>query len=283
MNPSELTHRTEDILRGSFDLHVHAGPDPTAERRVDALDTARQAQEAELAGFVLKSHDYPTAALAHALTRIYPGLTVAGSIALNPQVGGLNPEAVQAAVGIGARVVWMPTFGADFYRRARGEGPGLRITDDSGGLEPQVRDILDIASRHEVAIASGHVAPAEANTLFRAAREAGVERLIATHPTGVASVEEMQEMASLGAYIEHTFLSCMPSVNKTTQEAMAAAIKTLGPERCVLTSDFGQWMNPPPAEGLRMAIAAMLDSGLSPEQVTKLVKSNPLQLMGMGG
>ena len=283
MDPSEFTQHTQEILRGAFDLHVHAGPDPTTERRMDALDTARQAQEAELAGFVLKSHDYPTAALANALTRIYPGLTVAGSIALNPQVGGLNPEAVQAAVGIGAKVVWMPTFGADFYRNAQGEGPGLRITDDSGALKPEVHDILDIASGHNVAIASGHVAPAEAIALFRAAGQAGVERLIATHPTGVASVEEMQEMASLGAYIEHAFLSCMPSVNKTTQEAMAAAIEALGPERCVLTSDFGQWMNPPPAEGLRMAIAAMLYSGLSPEQVTMLVKSNPLQLMGMGG
>jgi len=283
MNPSDAYHNTEQILRGSFDLHVHAGPDPVTQRRMDALDTARQAQETQMAGFVLKSHYYPTADLALALSRIYPDLNVVGAIVLNPHVGGLNPDAVQAAVAIGAKVVWMPTFGADFYRRSIGDGPGLRLTEDSGDLKRHVRDILDIASKHDVVIASGHVSPGEAIALFQAAGDTGVERLIATHPTEVATVDEIEKMASLGAYIEHTFLSCMPSVNKTTQEKMANAIKITGPERCVLTSDFGQWMNPPPAEGMRMAIAAMLDSGLSPKQVEKLVKSKPLQLIGMDG
>ena len=60
----------EDILKGSFDLHVHAGPDPGRKRRMDAMDTARAAYEAEMGGFVLKSHDYPTAPLAYALNRM---------------------------------------------------------------------------------------------------------------------------------------------------------------------------------------------------------------------
>ena len=100
----------EEILKGSVDLHVHAGPDPNQERRLDALETARHAYEAEMGGFVLKSHDYLTAPLAYALSRMYPGLLVAGAIALNRAVGGLNPDAVQVAANLDARVVWMPTF-----------------------------------------------------------------------------------------------------------------------------------------------------------------------------
>ena len=83
-----MNEAIEEILKGSFDLHVHAGPDPNQDRRLDALETARQAYEAEMGGFVLKSHDYPTAPLTYALNRMYPGLLVVGSIVLNEAVGG---------------------------------------------------------------------------------------------------------------------------------------------------------------------------------------------------
>ena len=43
-----------------------------------------------MAGFVLKSHHYPTGPVAELLTRVYPGLTVVGAVALNDEVGGLN-------------------------------------------------------------------------------------------------------------------------------------------------------------------------------------------------
>ena len=120
MRVGSSNSEVEEILRGSFDLNVQSGPDPSQERRLDALETGRYAHEAEMAGFVLKSHHYLTAPLAHMLTRIYPGLTVAGSIVLNSEVGGLNPDAVQAAAHLDTRVVWMPTFSADFFQRNLG-------------------------------------------------------------------------------------------------------------------------------------------------------------------
>ena len=85
----------EELLEGSFDLHVHSAPDLTGELRMDALDTGRHAQEAGMAGFALKSHHYPTTPMALALSRIYPGLRVAGTLCLNYEVGGLNPAAVE--------------------------------------------------------------------------------------------------------------------------------------------------------------------------------------------
>ncbi|MCH8310480.1 MAG: hypothetical protein IIB17_08300, partial [Chloroflexi bacterium] len=47
-----MNSQIEEILKGSFDLHVHASPDAGAERRLDALETARYAYEAEMSGFV---------------------------------------------------------------------------------------------------------------------------------------------------------------------------------------------------------------------------------------
>ena len=270
-----------EILTGSFDLHVHAGPD-TQERRLDALQTARHAYEAEMAGFVLKSHEYPTAPLAGALRQMYPGLDVAGAIALNRSVGGVNPDAVEVSARLGAKVVWMPTFDADAWRRGQGRGPGLRIIDDAGALTPATQAVLEIVRARDMVLASGHVAPREALALFRAAREAGITRMIATHPAAVASIEQQREMADLGAYVEYTFLSCMPSRAQMTVEELVAALRRIGTDRCILTTDFGQWMNPPAPEGMRMAIAALLGAGMDPADVSTLVKDNPLRLVGAG-
>lgn len=234
-----------------------------------------------MAGFVLKSHYYPTAPIAELLTRVYPGLTVAGAVALNDEVGGLNVSAVEAAAKTGARVVWMPTFSAHHFTMQQDGRAGIEIASD-GKLAPAVLAILEIARSHEIAVASGHVSPAEAILLFRAARDMGIARLIATHPTHWSTTEDLGEMTRLGAYVEHTFLSCMPSRRRTTPTEMASLIGALGPERCVVTSDFGQWMNPPPAEGMRMAIAELLNTGMSPEDVTKVVKTNPRALVELG-
>lgn len=281
MATGEMSTQVEEILRGSFDLHVHAGPDPQREHRLDALDTGRYAQEAEMAGFVLKSHHYLTAPTAHIVSRVYPGLRVIGSITLNTEAGGLNPDAVQAAANVGAGVVWMPTHSAEVSPAGGGRSAPITLTDKAGKLKGEVRDILQIIGRHDMALASGHVSPAEALTLFRAAGELGVQRLIATHPEGKASLEEIGQMASVGAYVEFTFLSCMPAVNRSTPGEMAAAIKRLGPERCVVSTDLGQWANPVPAEGMRMAVAALLDAGLTPDQVSMLVKGNPRELVSL--
>ena len=273
----ELNAQVDDVLHGSFDLHLHAGPDARRERRVDALEAARDAQEAGMAGFVLKNHDYSTAPLAYALNRMYPGLTVAGSICLNDGVGGLNPAAVEVAAGLGARVVWMPTIDAG------GAGEGRTpVVDEGGGLTRTAKEVLDLVREHGMVLASGHLPPAQVLTLFAAAQELGIEGLIATHPAAVASVDEMRAMAALGACIEFTFLSCMPSTGGSTPEEMAGAIRALGVEHCVVTSDFGQAVNPPPAEGMRMAIASLLQVGMSPAEVSSLVKESPLRLMDTG-
>ena len=270
MTSEDLNRAVDEILVGSFDLHVHAGPEPGKQRRMDALDTGRHAHEAEMSGFVLKAHTYPTAPLAQALNRIYPGLRATGAIVLNSQVGGINPDAVEASADLGARVVWMPTESAG----------DLPVADQSGNLSQQVHEVLDIVQSHDMVLASGHISLADTLALFKEARARGIGRMIATHPSEIASTEEIREIVSLGAYAEFTFRSCMPSDSAVALKEMVAAVRTVGIGRCVVTTDFGLWMDPPPAEGMRIAIANLLNAGLTPEEVSTLVKANPLQLIG---
>ena len=273
-----MNSEIDDILKGSFDLHVHASPD-TTERRMDALETARSAYESEMSGFVLKARDYPTSPLAYVLSRMYPGLKVLGAITLDKSIGGINPDAVKASAKLGAKVVWMPTFTDKYWDKTRDGGQGLRITDDSGKLLEETIEVIEVVCRNEMVLASGHVSPKEAITLFKEAKARGVTRMIATHPHANATEDEIVEMASLGAYLEYTFLSCMPSRGNMSPSEMAEKIRLHGIERCIITTAFGQWVNPPPAEGMRMAIAIMLESGMSADEVSVLVKKNPHQLI----
>ena len=269
----------EELLEGSFDLHVHAAPDLTGELRMDALDTGRHAQEAGMAGFVLKSHHYPTTPMAQALSRIYPGLRVAGSLCLNHEVGGLNPAAVEASAAMGARVVWMPTIGA-----TPSEGrPGLRLTDGGGEPLPAVREIIDVVAEHDMLLASGHASLEETLALFGAATEAGVRRMVLTHPAMDSERDLLRRILGTGAHAEYPFLSCTPSRRRAAPAEVAATIRDLGVGRCVVTTDFGQWVNPPPAEGMRMAIAELLNAGMEADEVSTLVKRNPLDLVGRSG
>ena len=265
-----------ELLEGSFDLHVHAAPDLAGELRMDSLDTGRHAQEAGMAGFVLKSHHYPTAPLAQALSRIYPGLRVAGSLCLNHEVGGLNPAAVEASAAMGARVVWMPTVSAS----ASEERPGLGLTAGDGGLLPAVREIIDVVGAHDMLLASGHASLEDTLALFSAAAASGVRRMIVTHPAMDADRGLLRRILDTGACAEYPFLSCTPSRNRATPGEVVATIRDLGVGRCVVTTDFGQWVNPPPAEGMRMAIAELLNAGMDADEVSALVERNPLDLVG---
>ena len=98
------------MIEGSVDFHIHVSPDPFVERIADAHEVALQARQIGMKAVVLKSHAYPTAPLAQMAGKAVEGIEVAGSLALNDGVGGINPRAVEVSARMGARVVWMPTL-----------------------------------------------------------------------------------------------------------------------------------------------------------------------------
>ena len=67
-----VSDAAREALRGAIDLHAHAGPDPFAERKLDARGLVDDYAAAGLAGFVLKSHEYPTQPLAYTWEQIDP-------------------------------------------------------------------------------------------------------------------------------------------------------------------------------------------------------------------
>ena len=253
------------MLKGAFDFRIHTGPEPDGERRTDYLEAGRDAYEAEMAGFVLMKHRHPTALAAYALNRMYPGFQAVGSIVLNTSVGGMNPDAVEAAAKLGAKVVWMPTQDAGSI--------GLLDAPDD------VEAVLEVAKTHGMAVASTHASFADTETLVDLADAISLVRLLVTNPVARFQAEEARLLLWHDLYVELPFLSYYS--DRDAGSRLRADIEEIGPDRCIVSTDFGQWTNPPPAEGMRMAIAAMLDAGMTEDDITKVVRTNPLECLGL--
>jgi hypothetical protein len=270
------------LMRGAIDFHVHAGPDPFRERRLDVLDLAHQSRDAGMRAVVVKNHQYGTALLAQLVNKIVPGFMLIGSLSLNREAGGLNPEIVEAAAKAGARVVWMPTTSSVSDSKAK---PGISLLDREESLLPEVIGILEIIKKDGMVLGTGHVSVEEIYALTAGARQLGVKVTI-THPltTGFGcklSLQQQQELVSMGAVIEHSFVACMPVLGGMSPKIMVDHIKATGAEHCILDTDFGQFLNPSPPDGFRMMISTMLQFGLSEEEMELLVKTNPERLLGL--
>ena len=274
------------LMEGALDIHVHCAPDPRVERRGSAIDVARQALDMGMRGMVLKSHEYPTQPMAYTASQAVPGITLIGGVALDVEVGGLNPMAVESTAKMGGRVVWMPTFSARADRQHKGLTGGISILDDDGKLVPEVYPILESIKAHDMVLATGHLPTDESMALVSEARNMAIERVVVTHATTMSfwtgmTLEDMKTLASMGAYIEHCLHVMMPLTYRMMPRDLVDTITAIGMERCIVSTDFGQDFHPMPAEGLRMGIATLLQAGLEEVEVGMLVKDNPARLLGL--
>ena len=89
-------------------------------------------------------------------------------------------------------------------------------------------------------------------------------------------------MAELGGFIEHVFIGCMPMHQRTNPRELADAIRAVGPERCIMSSDAGEAWNPPAPEVLRMFIASMLALGIHADDVHHMTHVTPALALGIG-
>ncbi|MFL5796854.1 MAG: DUF6282 family protein [Actinomycetota bacterium] len=301
-----MTRSREDVLdgllRGAVDLHVHPFPSPFP-RRIDILQSARHAAEHGFRAIVVKSHHHSTATDVAALKPHgldATGVKVFGAVALNNQVGGLNPWAANMTLALGGKVVWFPTIASPAHIEHDKHGglkfPSLAIPlmperpitvfGDDRALKPEVRDILRLVAEADGILASGHMPPDWIIAVFAEAREVGVRRMVLNHPNFVieATMEQAAKIADLGAVVEHSV--CMYDEDSTffqgwSIESLVEWVRTIGPERSSIGSDLGQENNPLPADAFRKICGRLLDAGLGEAEVRGLVADNPARLLGL--
>jgi Family of unknown function (DUF6282) len=301
-SPSE---RARELLRGSYDTHMHISPD-VVERITDDISLAQQFKELGIAGFVLKSHYTSTAERAAVVRAAVPGVDVLGAISLNRAVGGINPLAVEIAAREGARTVWLPTVDSvnESHEREAPAGakvpvwvklqlelreqgieiPPVPVVDEHGSLVPELYEVLGMIARHKMCLATGHLGRDEIFAVVDAAVDAGIETIVITHPEFPSqdlSVEDQNALADKGALLERCFTT--PHTGKVTWERWSENIRAAGPERSVLSTDLGQVFNPPVEDGMALMVDRLLDAGFNEEEIYVMAVVNTRLVAGAEG
>ena len=162
-----------------------------------------------------------------------------------------------------------------------------------------------IAANPKIYMITGHTSVNEAMRLIELAEDYKIENtIVSSAVVKEASIDQLQIMIDKGAFIEYTLAAYThtTSIPKThyyvereyasIDEGMSGEISggiklvaeqigKIGAENCIICTDFGVYTLPTPVEGLREFIACLLDLGISPEDISKMVKSNPEKLLSL--
>lgn len=275
-----------EILKDTYDLHVHVAPDVVV-RKCDDRKLAVRMQDAGMRGGIIKCHFFETAARAALLRREFPELEVYGGIALNRSVGGINPDAVEKMAKMGGTIVWFPTMDARAFQtyKHRGDasfdGSNLLVASDGAGeLLSETKEVLSLASQYDLIVATGHLSPEEGMLVVREGKKRGVRRMILTHvehPAIAFSDGECREAASLGAYIEHSYNNAW--FGRCSIEEIARQIRAVGCEHVILSSDFGQPEAPYFDDGMEECAGKLEELEFTESELKTMMSKNPAALL----
>lgn len=284
-------------------MHVHIDPD-FVPRIIDDVSLARRCLELGMAGFQMKSHYNSTAERARTVNAAVPGVHAIGAIVLNQAVGGMNPLAVEIAAREGARTVWMPTVNSinemeEVHSFAPGapmpvwmkfevslceagvEADPVAVVDSAGALLPSVLKVFEVAARHQLVLATGHLSRDEIFAVVDGALAAGIRDVVVTHPEFPSqnlSLAEQAELARRGALLERCFTT--PYTGKVTWEHVFDGVRATGAASNVLSTDLGQVFNPPVEDGLALFADKFLEAGFTEEEIRTMTVANTRRLAG---
>ena len=295
VSAQEPVSLTGNPLKGLIDFHVHSGPDSFT-RSVTDIEIAKIARDRGMGAIVLKNHFTMTADRAVLAERV-TGMRCYGGIVLNRAVGGLNAEAIKRMMtftGERAKVVWLPTFDAENHVKRFGEErPFVAVVRD-GKPVSELKQIFELIAKHDLVLETGHSTAEECLIIVRAARKVGIKKILITHAMADPirmTVDQMKEAVKLGAKIECVWLtnltgptSHLPAMRhwkKISTKEYANAIREVGPQHFVLSSDLGQYLNPIPTDGMKSFVLGLREAGFSENELQLMCRKNPAGLLGM--
>jgi hypothetical protein len=248
---------------------------------------------------LVKSHHHNTAfdVLAMADQLKDAPTPVYGGVALNSEVGGVNPSAVAVAIKMGGRCIWGPTVSALQHIQAHSHDDGFpsaggdleekveSIWNESGDVSADTVRVTQLVAEAGILLSSGHLDVDSIRGFFQTAHENGVKRLLLHHPDFIigASPEVVREFIGYGAFVEHEISMYHPEVAAPHWpiEQLINWIDTIGPEHTVIDSDLGQKENPLPVDGYIYIVQQLLDHGISEQDVRQMICHNTAYLLGL--
>jgi microsomal dipeptidase-like Zn-dependent dipeptidase len=154
----------------------------------------------------------------------------------------------------------------------------------NGELLPETKAVIAMIAKYGLVMATGHNSAEEDLMLIREARKQGVAQTVVTHgmlsPTSM-TIPQMQEAATLGAYVEFVYNGLIGSGKRFNFSDYAKAIRAVGVEHCILSSDMGQVGNPLHPDGLQLLFDGLRQQGFSAGEIDQMSKVNPARLLNL--
>ena len=291
-----IIYLPQSTIESAIDFHIHSSPD-VIPRRLDDFEVAKLAASAKMKAVVLKNHFASTAARAVLVNKIVPQIEVFGGVVLNHAVGGINPDAVDAMHRIGGKygkVVWLPTVDAEHHLQVfHKSGSGIKVAEN-GKVLPETAAVLNIVAKENLVLETGHISSEEVRAVVGAANLLNIKNILITHAMADVpglSLKNMQRAAQMGAFLELAFVNDLMGENaaddghknwhQVSISKMAAAIKLIGAEHFVLSTDLGRKPDPLPAEGYKLFVEKLMGEGISGREIDLMMNENPARLLGI--
>lgn len=285
----------EISMKGVVDMHVHTNPDLRV-RAYDDLELCDAAVRVGARANVIKTHMGDTtcrAALVNHYNRLVHGendYTMFGSIVLNSCVGGINPVAVENALKLGAKVVWLPTSSARNHLQKLGKSTdGCVDVVKDGKIVPELEKIFDLLVKYDAVLGTAHISVEEIFIVVKAAREAGVKKIVVTHPEWWIvnmSVADQKRIATeydvilercyaqnKGVGAGNGYISNLPG--------NLEIIREVGYKNVLVSTDGGQVENPHWEKAMQEYMQYLLDHGIPEEQIRYMTHDLPCWLLGI--
>ena len=280
-------------MKGVCDMHVHTNPDLRL-RAYDDFELADAAVRVGAKAIVIKSHLGFTVNRAYLanryVERVYgkdTGFTMYGGVVMNKVIGGVNPEAVEKGLKLGAKVIWLPTQSAKRHLEKMGQDPakGIELVRD-GKVIPELKEVFRLIKDYDAVLGTAHVSPEEAFTVVEAARDAGVQKIVITHPewwvVGMSIEDQVRLVKDYDVILERCYAQNMGGGKYYSNLAdNLELIKTVGYEHVMVDTDGGQTENPHWELALEEYMQYLADHGIPEEQVYYMTKTIPYRLLGI--
>lgn len=285
-----------ELLQGAIDCHIHAYPD-FVHRSQNMIEIAIEASKCGMRAVAFKDHWNVSATAAYLTQKHIDSLVERGELTNRVEIyggagtcHGMRPEYIRVALQYpNFKMIWFPTFTSLGFWRGAGqpEKGEVRLVADNGEVLPEVVEIMKMAAEKKVGVGFGHTDFKELLPLAKKAKEIGL-RATLDHPLlelNKLLLDEMKELADLGVYVGTYCQPMIPSLYQPVADPMETirTIKAIGPERCIIGSDFGQVLHMDAIDGMRVFIRALLGFGITPQQIKVMLKDNPAKLMWLDG
>lgn len=278
-------------LKGIFDMHVHSAPDIRARAYTD-FEMMDAGIRVGAKGIVLKSHHGTTmnrAFLVNEHNKIVNqgnnDFIMYGSITLNKGIGGLNPIAVDVALKMGAKVVWLPTTHAANQLKKDGKTGGIEVLVNGKIVEP-LKEIIKMIIDKDVVLGTGHLSPEEIFFVVDQARAMGLKKIVVTHPefwvVGMSDEDQIKIVKDYDVILERCYAQPMGGgVYKNNLADNLKIIQTVGYKNVMVDTDGGQVENPHWEIAFAEYVEYLFAHGVTEEEINFMTKTIPEKLLNV--